>query len=386
MSCQPRQSFKILLAGVTALVIAMGISRFAYTPLLPIMQLGAGLSDASAGYLASINYAGYLLGALWMAWRPPVGSALTTLRQQLLINIASTLLMGCLDIFSFWAVLRFVAGFSSAMIFVLASGIVLQHLISHQRQGWSGWLYSAIGIGIIISALVVPPLGNYFGWQGTWFGLALISFLLAYPAYHWLVAEHAPANENPGASRATPSQRMLPWLTGAYFCAGLGYIVTGTFLVTMLQRIPGLETSSNLAWLIVGLAAAPSSILWMRVGLHVGPAQALVAAHLTQALGIVLPVVWPSIPGTLLGALLYGGTFMGIVTLSMYFGRSLTPDAPQRTIGMLTVAFGAGQIIGPTAAGLIAAQTMSFYPALWAAAIVVFLGALMLVAGHYLVN
>ena len=381
MSGSPQKSIRFLTAGITALVIAMGISRFAYTPLLPIMQYDAGLSDVFAGYLASINYAGYLAGALWIAWRPPTVSAVTALRLHLLVNIASTLLMGCIDQFIVWSLLRFVGGFSSAMIFVLASGVVLQHLAHHRRQGWSGWLYSAIGIGIVITALTVPPLGELFGWRGAWFGLALISFLLAYPAYYWLAGEHPPP---PTGSAETPGSReagMLPWLAAAYFCAGLGYIVTGTFLVTMLQRVPGLENSSTLAWLVVGLAAAPSSVVWMRVGLRLGPAPALIAAHLVQALGIALPIVWTSIPGTLLGALFYGGTFMGIVTLSMYFGRLLTPGNPHRTIGLLTAAFGTGQIIGPSLGGLIAASSRSFSPALWGAAGVVTLGAVLLAVG-----
>ena len=72
---------------------------------------------------------------------------------------------------------------------------------------------------------------------------------------------------------------------------------------------------------------------------------------------------------------------MGIVTLSMHFGRQLSPHAPHRTIGMLTAAFGAGQIIGPALAGVLAAQTRSFEPALLMASGVVTLGAILLAFG-----
>lgn len=381
MSCNPRQSLKVLIGGLTALVIAMGISRFAYTPLLPIMQSDAGLTDELAGYLASINYAGYLLGALWLIWRPPGNQATKPLRQQLLLNIASTLCMGLTSSYPLWSALRFVGGFSSAMIFVLASGVVLQHLALHQRQSWSGWLYSAIGIGIILSAIVVPPLGSLFGWRVSWFSLALLSFLLAYPAYHWLEPHHPPPTAADHAADKPRGRHMLPWLTAAYFCAGFGYIITGTFLVTMLKRMPGLENSSTLAWLIVGLAAAPSSILWMKLGLRFGAVKALIAAYIVQALGITLPVLSASLTGNLLGAACYGGTFMGIVTLSMHCGRTLTPESPHRTIGILTAAFGAGQILGPAIAGLIASHTQSFTPALYVAALVIILGALCLAWG-----
>ena len=387
MSCHPRQTLKILAAGVTALVIAMGISRFAYTPLLPIMQTDAGLADDLAGYLASINYAGYLAGALWMTLRPPRGGACRTLRLHLLVNIASTLAMGVTASYVIWAVLRLVAGFSSAMIFVLASGVVLQHLAMHSRQGWSGWLYSAIGIGIIITALTVPPLGAVYGWRGSWLGMGVLSFLLAYPAYYWLEDHHAPTPTNSKGGQTLNKQRsMLPWLTVAYFCAGFGYIVTGTFIVAMLQRIPELAGSSNLSWLIVGIAAAPSSILWMKYGLRTSPTQALVSAHLLQALGIILPLLWATSAGALLGAFFYGGTFMGIVTLSMYYGRTLTPDTPHRTIGLLTASFGTGQIIGPSFAGFVAARAENFSPALMGADVVVLPGAVLLITGRVLNN
>jgi len=382
MSCNPRQSLRILTAGVLALVIAMGISRFAYTPLIPVMQAGLHFPDELAGYLASANLAGYLLGALWLTWRPLEGAETRTLRAHLLINLASTIAMGLTASFPVWLLLRFVAGLSSGFIFVLASGLVLQHLAIHQRQGWSGWLYSAIGIGIVVSALTVPPLGSHFGWRGGWLGLGAICFLLAYPPYHWLEEQHR-ENMAPTAA-STPAvhpRGMLIWLTAAYFCEGLGYIVTGTFLVTLLQRMPGLEHSSTLAWLVVGLAAAPSSILWMKLGLRLEPARCLVIAHLAQALGIILPVLWPTPAGTLLGAVCYGGTFMGIVTLSLFLGRQITPRSPQRTIGMLTTAFGAGQIIGPSAAGLIASRSLSFTPALLGASGIVALGALLLTLG-----
>ncbi len=382
MSCPPRQTIRILAAGVLALVIAMGISRFAYTPLLPVMQADLQLSDDLAGYLASANYAGYLLGALWLTLRPLESSAPHLLRLHLLINLAATFAMGLTAAFPAWIGLRFVAGLSSGFIFVLASGLVLQHLAIHQRQGWSGWLYSAIGLGIVITALTVPPLGALFGWRGGWIGLGILCVLLAYPPYHWLVSQHRNDAIPPAPERGEGRWHgILPWLTAAYFCEGLGYIVTGTFLVTLLQRMPGLEHSSTLAWLIVGLAAAPSGILWMKLGLKSSPARCLIAAHLTQAVGIVLPVYWPTTTGTLLGAILYGGTFMGIVTLSMHFGRQLSPHAPHRTIGMLTAAFGAGQIIGPALAGVLAAQTRSFEPALLMASGVVTLGAILLAFG-----
>src|SRR3546814_16415570 len=51
-------------SGLVALAVAMGIGRFAFTPLLPMMQNDAGLALTQGGWLASANYLGYLIGAL----------------------------------------------------------------------------------------------------------------------------------------------------------------------------------------------------------------------------------------------------------------------------------------------------------------------------------
>ncbi len=51
-------------AGILALAAAMGIGRFAYTPILPAMLDAGGLDTAAVGVFASANYAGYLAGAL----------------------------------------------------------------------------------------------------------------------------------------------------------------------------------------------------------------------------------------------------------------------------------------------------------------------------------
>jgi len=82
----------IALSGMVALAMAMGIGRFAFTPMLPMMQVDAGLSVAAGGWLASANYVGYLLGAL-SAMRLPIGSA-RAIRAGLVTIVLTTLVMG----------------------------------------------------------------------------------------------------------------------------------------------------------------------------------------------------------------------------------------------------------------------------------------------------
>ena len=54
----------LILTGISALTIAVGIGRFSYTPILPYMISELNLTTTEAGLIASSNYLGYLLGSL----------------------------------------------------------------------------------------------------------------------------------------------------------------------------------------------------------------------------------------------------------------------------------------------------------------------------------
>ena len=154
---------RILVAGVISLVVAMGIGRFAFTPILPFMQARFGLSNAAIGALASSNYLGYLGGALLAAFVPPGRARDSLLRASLWTVAASTILMGLTADFRAWFALRFVAGMAGAGVFVLGSATVLEEVSRRGRPGLSGVLYSGPGIGIALSGLAVLVLKGLLG-------------------------------------------------------------------------------------------------------------------------------------------------------------------------------------------------------------------------------
>jgi len=119
-------ALRIAFAGMAALAMAMGIGRFAFTPILPMMQDDAGLTVVSGGYLASANYLGYLAGSL-LATRLRVRDDVAVLGSMLLIGIA-TLLMGLTDEYSAWLLLRLVAGIANAWIAIFAFSWALDRL------------------------------------------------------------------------------------------------------------------------------------------------------------------------------------------------------------------------------------------------------------------
>lgn len=374
---------KLMVGGIAALALAMGIGRFAYTPVLPSMQLDQGFDNQLAGIIASANYLGYFIGAFAAGAVPKQWSRTRVLRVSLLSGLVTTAVMAATDSAWIWIALRFLSGLASAGILVLVTATVLEHAARLGRTYLAAILFGGVGLGIAISGLAVLLLDPRVGWRGDWLGLAGISGLLLIPAWLWIVEDRGTAS---AAATEKPSERPygypLIYLILAYFCEGAGYIVSGTFLVAIVQALPGLAAYGEVAWIIVGLAGVPSCLLWAAFGARFGLIAALIAAHLVQACGIVLPLVSASPLIVVLAAVLFGGTFMGITTLTVGLAGRIAPANRAQVVGRVTAAFGLGQIFGPIAAGAMADRAGDFELALIAAAAMVVLGALLLLIGR----
>lgn len=370
-----------LLGGILALAAAMGIGRFAYTPILPAMQEAEGLDAAQAGLLAAANYGGYLVGALLVAVAVPGPARARVLRVSAVAVAVTTAMMAVTNGLVAWSVVRFLSGLASAGVLVLASGLVLDDLRRQGRASRSGWLFSGVGLGIAISGIVVRATGEILNWRGEWLALALLATVAIYPCWRWLPLAQP---ENPPPAAFPPAQpNAMPaafaFLFVAYFLEGIGYIVTGTFLVAIVDRTPGLQGIGADVWIVVGLAVIPSAVLWGTLAGRVGYARTLTYAYLVQAVGIVLPILGGA-EAAFASAVFFGGTFAGITVLTLTLAGSLSPGGSARLIGLLTAVFGVGQMIGPVLAGLIASRAQDFTPALAVASAFVFAGGALMAA------
>ncbi|WP_029010804.1 YbfB/YjiJ family MFS transporter [Azospirillum halopraeferens] len=378
---------RVLTGGVLMLAIAMGMGRFAFTPILPAMQEATGLGGDGAGLLASLNYLGYFLGAVGAGLVPRGRVRTLTFRTALVASVTTTAAMGLGEAMAGWVVLRFLSGLASAGVFILGVAMVLDALARAGRETLAGWMYTGVGLGIAGSGLFVALAGGRLGWAGDWLVLGALCAVLAVPVWLWVHDRDAPpANTAAAAGGKAAGGRLsvpLLLLTVAYFLEGGGYIVTGTFLVALLKAVPDTAAVGEAAWMVAGLAAIPSGLLWAAAGRRFGLWQALIAAHLVQAVGVALPLAGGPAAG-ILSAALYGGTFIGIVTLAFTLGRQLSGGASARVIGALTAAYGLGQILGPLPAGIAVERTGSFDAALMGAAAAVALAALCLLAGMVL--
>ncbi len=348
----------VALTGLLALAVAMGIGRFAFTPLLPLMLEEEQVGLAGASWLASANYLGYLFGALlcmllpvvrrrvpWRGWP----SQRSLIRTGLLFTAALTLGMAA-PWPALWSSLRFLAGVASAVVFVFTSGWCLSTLEALDKARLGGVIYAGPGLGIAVSGLLVVGM-HWLDWPAAsgWvlFGcLALLLGLSIWPAFNAGV-DATPASAAPSEAVTQHSRPALAGFALAYGLAGFGYIVTATFLpVIARQAMPG-SPWLDFFWPLFGLGVALGALLATRIAPRFDWRDLLAVSYLLQALGVILAVWLPSVAGFALGSILVGVPFTAITLFAMQEARRLFPQAPAGFMGLITASYGCGQVLGP---------------------------------------
>jgi predicted MFS family arabinose efflux permease len=352
----------------------MGFGRFAYTPLLAVMRHDAGLTVALSGVLASANLAGYLCGALAATQRAMRTKRYLALCIASIVVVATTAAMALPH--AWWIPARFVTGVASGIAFVMTVSLFLDRSIRVGRPGAIAIVFSGVGLGIALAGTLVPLFASLGGSRVAWLGVAAASALILALALPQIDDERSVTTALPAAAVAVANPRLgaFGWLCVAYGIEGFAYIIPATFLVTMVDEAPGLARFSGFAWVVVGLVAAPAATMWAWIGKKIGKDAAFGAALTVQALGLVATIAIPGVAGALLLAATLGSTFVGITSLASALGREMRPHATGVAIGLLTVTYGIGQILGPLVAVRVSLATGSYRDTLGLAAAALALG------------
>lgn len=360
----------IALSGTLSLAVAMGIGRFAFTPLMPMM-LHDGLLDLnSASWLASANYFGYLLGAILCTLQPALWSrrgwsplpVAPMVRAGLLITCALTALMA-IDAPAAWPWLRFIAGIITAVAFVYTSTWCLGRLSRMNLPSAGGVVYAGPGVGIAISGLLASLMVQ-LGWHANagWIAFALLATLLT--AIVWPVFRNDAGLPSPAAAHEKAGQggsfTEKAALTAAYGLAGFGYIITATFLPVIARTAMPDSLWPDLFWPMLGIAVAIGAVAASRIPSRIDQRYLLLACYLIQAAGVALSNWMPTMAGFALGSILVGLPFTAITFFAMQVGRKLHPQSAPAIIGLLSASFGLGQIIGPPVAAMMLARADTY--------------------------
>jgi predicted MFS family arabinose efflux permease len=310
-----------------------------------------GLSQAQAGIIASANFLGSLLGALAAAKASLPGGRRRWFLISLAISAATTAAMAAEASVPLFLLLRFASGVASAFVLVFSSALVLDRLTAAGRTGLWALHFAGVGLGIAGSAVLVAALAAQgLGWRGLWLASGALALLALIAVLRLVPAEQEPPPAPKRNGKARPNPRLAALIV-AYGLFGFGYVITATFISTLVRLTPELQWLEPYVWLTVGLAGIPSVAVWGWVARRIGNGRAFAVACLVEGVGVALSVLGSGAAAVLFAAALLGGTIMGITALGLVHARSLSTGDPRRSIALMTAAFGLGQMIGPSFAG-----------------------------------
>ncbi|MDL4913835.1 MAG: YbfB/YjiJ family MFS transporter [Enterobacterales bacterium endosymbiont of Blomia tropicalis] len=368
-------AFRVALSAFITLFVAMGIGRFAFTPQVPLMIQAHQLTLTSASLVAALNYLGYLCGS-FDAMR---AHRRVELRLQLGVwgAVILTLLSACASGPWLHGLIRFLIGCASGWAMVLVAAWSNEQLHYHGRPGLSAAVFAGPGCGIFISGMLAVLLHSLqvsatLAWA-VYGALALILVALIARNLPRRGDLHRP-DHDPEPLVMNGNLKRLVW---SYSLAGFGYILPATFLSQMAAaRFPG-SLFAQFVWPVYG-GAAMTGIVIAIVTRQWGSSNARLAIALwAQAAGVLAAAALPGFSGLLIGALLVGGGFLGVVQLSLLYARELAPQHMRYMAGLLTTGYALGQLAGPVLSSLSTALLHRLEPALWVAGVGLLLAGLL---------
>ncbi|OUW04499.1 MAG: hypothetical protein CBD16_02145 [Betaproteobacteria bacterium TMED156] len=376
---------RIFFGGLCALSLTLGISRFTYTPLLPVMQQETFLGVATGGILATIHYLGYFTGVLFALKIDSLISREKFYFWGLFLAVVSTFMMGLAENFFIWSIARFVAGFSGASGVVIGAGLIMQWLTENTNQKpQMGKFFAGAGVGIVISAfgsIVFNILG--LNWSKQWIFYGFISCFLFIPA--WFLRPKLKinkkvihANENSTNKTKLPSGFFRLLLM--YFFAGFAFVVSATFTVAIVKSNPENASLGNAVWLLVGFTSIPSVLIWDWVEVKFSMNKALCFAITLHAISLLFNAFFVQLEFILIAAFLFGFSNLGVVSLTMTLAGREAPKNPGKEMARLTIAFALSLVIGPSIAGILAEINGTYFYPLVLSSLLLILGVILLLS------
>ncbi len=349
----PGSPLAAALAGLAALAVAMGIGRFAFTPVLPMMLQDAGIGIAAGGWLASVNYLGYLLGAVGAMALPLPPER--TIRLGLVAVGLLTLAMAPAWPFWGWMLLRLLAGIASAWVLISVSAWSLEVLAPHRRPFLQSVVFAGVGSGIAVAGLACLALDTAdAGSAAAWTVLGALAMIVTALVWRFFPSPVAAAGAHAGSAgpAVAGSKPLRPDAAAVrmiccYGIYGFGYIIPATFLPVMARDAMQGSAAFGWSWPIFGAAAALSTLAAAALVRRLGNRRVWMLCHLLMAVGCLLPVVATGLAPVFLAALCVGGAFMVVTLVAMQEARQIAGRDAGGLIAAMSAAFATGQILGP---------------------------------------
>ena len=386
--------------GMYCMAVVMGYGRFLFTATLPDIMVQLSLPTTIAGWLASINYIGYFIGAL-IAMFIPQRSTWQAMTLWAIISVVTTMLLVIPNMsLTLWYIIRLIAGIASGVAMILSSSFVIQNLSPERRSVLSAVHYAGIGVGISASAIVtwwLLKLGYHF--DVIW----LVAGVTSLPVV-WLLYAIKPRQVQAVDSQQIDAKqhvsvhqtylnfkrslyeaisghhKALTLLFVSYVLAGFGYISSATFLPVMAaQRLTTQTYAGLMIWLVVGIFAMLSNPLWGALAKRIGEIKTLMGLTVLQAFGMCLPIWFDGAFGLYGNAAILGLTFVGMVSMTLTLFKNINPAYSNLLIALATLAYALGQFLGPLVTVALAGKDGNFNAGLLVAAFGLMIGFVLLV-------
>ncbi|MGB2082090.1 MAG: YbfB/YjiJ family MFS transporter [Psychrobacter sp.] len=386
--------------GMYCMAVVMGYGRFLFTATLPDIMVQLSLSTTIAGWLASINYIGYFIGAL-IAMFVPQRSTWQAMTLWAIISVVTTMLLVIPNMsLTLWYIIRLIAGIASGVAMILSSSFVIQNLSPERRSVLSAVHYAGIGVGISASAIVtwwLLKLGYHF--DVIWLVAGVTSLPLVWLLYaikprqvRAVDSQQIDAKQHVSVHQTyvnfkrslyeaiSGHHKALTLLFVSYVLAGFGYISSATFLPVMAaQRLTTQTYAGLMIWLVVGIFAMLSNPLWGALAKRIGEIKTLMGLTVLQAFGMCLPIWFDGAIGLYGNAAILGLTFVGMVSMTLTLFKNINPAYSNLLIALATLAYALGQFLGPLVTVALAGQDGNFNAGLLVAAIGLMIGFVLLV-------
>src|SRR5580692_6270333 len=264
---RPAHPARLILILSLAPIIGLGIGRFAYSLVLPDMRDSLGWSYSAAGFMNTINAAGYLAGALVAAKLIKRFGLSATVRWGTLACVASLALCAITGNFIVLSLARLLVGLGAAAVFIAGAALAATIAQSHPEKAnfLLSLFYAGPGLGIVSSGLIAPFVLQGFGpgsWWIVWWAMTLLTIAMTIPLLLTRFdANTAIADRSPARFAIAP---VAIYLAG-YFLFGAGYIAYMTFMIAYIRDAGGGAAAQSAFWCLIGLSAFVTPWLWRRV-------------------------------------------------------------------------------------------------------------------------
>ncbi|WP_119025936.1 YbfB/YjiJ family MFS transporter [Acinetobacter soli] len=352
-SPRPAETLLILFAGISSLIVAHGLGRFAFTPLLPYLIQDNVITLAQGANLATWNYIGYLVGALVAVSLHERNSTQSVLIWALLVNAGLTILQIITTDYTFFLLLRLCNGITNGLVFVLVPALILEWLAEHHKTQLSGLMFTGVSIGLILDSILIDWSSAWFSGQLRWIPIGLVALPLALFSV-WQLKKITLSSRPTVVIRSSHllDRNSTPLFIG-YAGAGLGYILPMTFLPTLAHELirnqPFILTN---IWLITALSCLILLPLWNKLGASTNDRFALICSYIVQILSLIAVLIFHNAIGVVICAILMGGSFMGTVVCSQRIARIFQPHQGPKLYAALISLYAGTQLIGPWLAKL----------------------------------